>query len=396
MKGRHASRLWLCALYLSHGNVACSSDETTANATMFGAPAATTPTDIGRVGDGALDAQLEAIRGKYRLPALIGVSFGADTVHEVGVTGVRALGRAELATVDDSWHIGSLTKSMTAVLAAMLVERGHIAWTTTIAESFPDLTPSALEVYGSIRLEELLTHTGMITENRTAAPSWASLRDSKKDIRAQRRQLVTEYLALPPQAERGSFSYSSAGYVVAGAMLEAAANASWEDLMQLLLFEPLGLTSSGFGAPGSSNRCDQPWGHVEREGGFLSLPPSPNADDPLAMGPAGTVHAPIADLIRYFRLHLDPARFGAALLSAESLTRLHTPAPGTKSASGWGAPNPGSLTHAGSNNAWFAYAYLDQNRKLGAFSCTNAGGSEADAATFATIQVLLDRARDAL
>lgn len=376
--------------------MACDGDETPAAEPMFGAPAATTPTDIGHVGDGALDAQLEAIRGKYRLPALIGVSFGPDDVHEVGVTGQRSLGHAELATVDDSWHIGSLTKSMTAVLAAMLVERGRIGWTTTIAEAFPELSASALEVYGSIRLEELLTHTGTITGNRLAAPSWASLRDSKNDIRAQRRQLVAEYLALPPETERGNFLYSSAGYVVAAAMLEAAANASWEVLMQQLLFEPLGLTSTGFGAPGSADHCDQPWGHVRREGGFLSVPPGPNADDPLAMGPAGTVHAPVADLIRYFRLHLEPARFGAALLSAESLSRLYTPAPGTSSASGWGVPKVGELTHAGSNNAWYAYVYLDQNRKIGAFTCTNAGGSEADAATFAALQVLLDRARDVL
>lgn len=95
------------------------------------------------------------------------------------------------------------------------------------------------------------------------------------------------------------------------------------------------------------------------------------------MGPAGTVHAPLPALLSYFRLHLDPEGIGNTLLSVESLTRLHTPAPGTISASGWGAPQGGILTHAGSNGAWYCFIRLDVSQMLGVLTCTNAGVNEA-------------------
>lgn len=231
----------LCALPAIALTAGCGADESSSTVALLGPAAATTPTGSGSVGDGELASRLEAIRGKYRLPALIGMSFGPDEIHEIGVTGVRALGHSEPATTDDDWHIGSLTKSMSATIAAMLVERGRIAWNTTIADSFPELAPSVLAQYGSIRLEELLTHTAGITQDRTAPPGWDALRSSNVDLRAQRRQLVAEYLALPPGAERGAYAYSSAGYVIAGAMLESASDASWEQLLEELLLAPLGI-----------------------------------------------------------------------------------------------------------------------------------------------------------
>jgi len=42
-------------------------------------------------------------------------------------------------TIDDRFHIGSDTKAMTSLLAAMLVEGGKIRWDSTVAEIFPEL-----------------------------------------------------------------------------------------------------------------------------------------------------------------------------------------------------------------------------------------------------------------
>ena len=49
-------------------------------------------------------------------------------------------------TVNDRFHLGSDTKAMTALLAAMLVEEGKIRWNSTMLEVFPELAAKMAEV----------------------------------------------------------------------------------------------------------------------------------------------------------------------------------------------------------------------------------------------------------
>jgi D-alanyl-D-alanine carboxypeptidase len=53
---------------------------------------------------------------------------------------------------------------------------------------------------------------------------------------------VSRVLSSALEAERGGYLYSNAGYVVAGAMLEAAGGAPWEELVAREVFAPLGLS----------------------------------------------------------------------------------------------------------------------------------------------------------
>ena len=365
---------------------------------MLGAPPAVHPTDVGRAGDGALADQLELIRGTHRLPALAAVTFSPDGVVEMGVSGVRALGHTELVTADDEWHVGSLTKSMTATLAAILVEEGRLGWRTTVGDIFPDL-PRRAE-YDAVTLTDLLTNSSGMTGDATSAPSWGGLATSAQSLRAQRRQLTKEYLAMAPSSVRGTFSYSNAGYIVAGAMLEEVTGEAWEDLLTRLVFAPLDMKSAGFGPPSGAEPVAEPWGHAIADDGFGPTPPGPAADNPPAIGPAGTVHASLADLARYYRVHLgngDAAGSGAApLLSSASLAFLHQPAPGTFYACGWGVAERSwaggvALQHDGSNNFWYADVWLAPSRGFGVLVVTNGGGLRASTATNDAATMLITR-----
>jgi CubicO group peptidase (beta-lactamase class C family) len=185
---------------------------------LLGPPAAVRPAGPGRLGDRTLNDQLEPIRVNHRLPALAAVTFGPDGMIESGAVGVRALGHPDLVGPDDQWHIGSLTKSMTATVAAILIEQGRIDWKTAIAQVFPDL-PMRSE-YKPVTLTDLLTNSSGMTPDATSAPSWGSLGGTTLSLREQRRRLAEEYLAMKPSPPVGVFNYSNAGYIVEGAMLE--------------------------------------------------------------------------------------------------------------------------------------------------------------------------------
>jgi hypothetical protein len=114
-------------------------------------------------GDPRLVAVLETVRQKFQLPALGGALVGRDGTMAVGVVGERVKGRTEQATIDDSWHLGSDTKAMTAAMIAALVEQKKLSWDTRLSDVFPDLNLPADK--GAITLLELLSHRAGLPAN---------------------------------------------------------------------------------------------------------------------------------------------------------------------------------------------------------------------------------------
>src|SRR5215510_9039420 len=80
---------------------------------------------------------IEAIRKKHELPALAIMVVKDGKICDRAATGVRKFGNPARVTTNDVFHIGSCTKSMTATLAAILIEEGKLRWDLTLAEVFP-------------------------------------------------------------------------------------------------------------------------------------------------------------------------------------------------------------------------------------------------------------------
>ena len=346
--------------------------------------------------EATLEAVLEPIRLDHGVPALAAMAVHQYRLVEMAATGARAVGYPEQTTEHDLWHIGSLTKAMTATLAAVLVERGVVSWDSTVGEVLPDLVGSMQEVFVDVRLDELLYHTAGLVENVSRAPSWSSLFTDQSPIIEQRRRFAAELLALPPDSERGTYNYTNAGYIVAGAMLEELTGESWEALVRREVFDRLGMESTGFGAPGSSSTRDQPWGHHGSAGYYSPVAPGPYADNPAALGPAGTVHVSLADYAEFMIEHLAGARGEGELVSAGAFEKLHTPSPGSRYALGWVVEervwaNGRVLLHVGSNNMWRAVVWLAPERNLGFYAVTNAADDASGAATEAAVDALIAR-----
>jgi CubicO group peptidase (beta-lactamase class C family) len=354
------------------------------------------PDEPGRAGDGKLAEALEFVRDAHDLPALAGMIVHKGGIVEVAAVGTRVAAGSELVTVDDLWHIGSITKSMTATVVARLVERGELSWSTTVSQALPDLIGEMRSEYADVTLAELMSHTAGLREEIHEVPIWQRLSvDVGPGTGEERHEWAAQLLMLDPMS-RGEHLYTNAGYIVAGAMLEAISGRSWEMLLEQEVFEPLGITTGGFGAPGRSGIRDQPWGHSREGGNWIPLPPGPGADNPAAIGPAGTVHISMADLALYALAHLEGAQGNGGLLEHESFERLHTAAPGTAYAKGWGlAEQPWTggvaLAHTGSNNRWYARLWLAPERDFGFFTVTNAAGDPGEDGTDAAAVLLIER-----
>ena len=353
--------------------------------------------DAGVAGDGGLDAVLERVRTEHGLPALGAVLIKDNEIVEIGVVGVRAAGSTEPVTTGDRWHLGSIAKSMTATVAAVLVEQGLIEWSTTVGEVLSDLAESTRPEFADVRLEELLSQTAGLPTNERKVISFSTFRSKTEPTRADRRQWAAEILALPPESPRGVHCYGNPNYIVVGAMLEEVSGELWEDLIQRILFEPLGMTSTGFGAPGTVGEIpDEPRGHTRRNGAWVAYQPRATADNAPAVGPAGTVHSTLADFARYMAAHLAGARGAGGLVTADTFAKLHTPWPGTNYALGWSVGEQSwaggvSLQHFGTNGVWCANMWIAPERGFAMLAVTNADDGAGRDCTSDVIDALIDR-----
>lgn len=334
--------------------------------------------------DPQLQRELGQIRGQASAPALAVARVGKGGVEAFAVSGERQPGGAEV-TRSDRWHLGSETKAMTATLAAALVEQGSIEWDTRLVEVFPKL--QAARGWEQVTLEDLLAHRGGAPEqlDRTHAALWQQLWDAKGG-RVGRRLLVKSLLAEPPAGRRGDVRYSNAGYAMAAAMLEQRAGASYSALIESHVFAPLEMKGCGVGVPGRRGGA-APRGHLTTPDGKL-LPMQPDnpsaAGIPAAMEPAGAVHCTIDGWGAFLAAHLQGAAGQEGYLKKETWRRLHRGVPGGY-ALGWQV-GKGTLqtrgvvlTHKGSNNLWYAVAWMLPGRGEAYVAVTNAASDRARA-----------------
>lgn len=356
------------------------------------------PPAVGLQGDGRLGELTRWTKDTYGVPAMGVVVVIDGQVVDQAAEGLRSADDIVAVTVTDRWHLGSLTKSMTATLAAALVEQSVLSWETTPLDVWPELDQSIHPSLRSITLRQLLSHTAGI-RRVNAAPSQYG--DAAAGTRVEkRRAFAAELLAETPSSPVGTESYSNGGYIIAGAMMETLMTASWENLMSDYVFAPLSMNETGFGAPGTAALLNEPYGHWDSGNRYDPVPPGPDADNPQVFGPAGTVHSTFADYAKYIAAHVDGANGVDGFITAASFDTLHTPVD-NGSALGWGVidseefPGRTELAHSGSNGRWFAVVRILPELDGGALLVVNAGGSAAEDAIDELAGILAERYRNA-
>lgn len=345
-------------------------------------PAPTESPELQRVADDAVRA------------GLVGVVVGHLTLEVRGhqAAGLRRLGSAERVRTGDPFLIGSTTKAMTSLIAARLVERGALAWTTTLGEALPALAPAMLDAYRSVTLEQLLTHRGGlvafdnpddVARFETYLSNDAASPLAMPATLAGRQRVFAQWVLAQPSPDgvapgRG-FLYSNAGYALAAMVLEARADRPYAALFEQELAQPLGVPVRW--VPADEAAKDRPAGHAGQPGQLAPLPP----DDRLrarwaeVLRPAGVDTAATADdFARWLHWHLLALRGKPTPLPEGYLHRLRSLAEGDYGL-GWialkldGRP---VLVHDGAYTGFCALAVIDTAGRSASFAFTNTGVEE--------------------
>lgn len=275
---------------------------------------------------------LAPIIQKRDVPGMAAAVVQSGETVALGVAGVRTRGKGDKIAAADRFHIGSDTKAITAMLCGILVDEGKLKWGQNLGETFPELKKSMHGQYLAVTLEQILTHRGGAPGALEKDALWGQLWQHQGTPTSARRLLLQGVTSKLPEAPPGTkFIYSNAGFSIAGHMAEKVTGKAWEDLVRDKIFRPLGMTTAGFGAPGTTAKNDQPRGH-KADG--TPVEPGPAADNPVAIGPAGIVHCSLGDWAKFVAANLPSAK--TKLVKPKTLEKLHTPVSGDpKYAMGW-------------------------------------------------------------
>ena len=132
-----------------------------------------------------LQSTLRQLRSDTGLTGVAAAVMTDGRFKGVAVDGERRRGTGVAVTVDDRWHAGSIAKSMTATLMAVLEREGQLSFDTALPELLPGIEMA--DGWRPCTLQHLLTHTAGAPANFP----WKVLKvwpDSAEELVAARRR----------------------------------------------------------------------------------------------------------------------------------------------------------------------------------------------------------------
>ena len=177
--------------------------------------------------------------------------------------GVTTAGGSEKVNNDTLFPIGSCTKAFSAAVLGKLVDEGKVGWDDKVSAHLPDFRMYDPWITEHVTVRDMLCH-------RTGTMRCIRLlyKDLIFDSDYQLKRI--EYLR-PVSDFRTQFGYNNPHFIVAGKVAEAAAGASWSELVRTRLFEPLGMNHSyaslNMMRQKESTNISSP--HANLDGGFV-------------------------------------------------------------------------------------------------------------------------------
>lgn len=196
--------------------------------------------------DAGVSRKLEALMDQYhaldQFQGAVLVSQNNEIVFEKGY------GEADREwhipnTSDTKFRLGSATKTFTASLTMRLVQEGLLKLSGMVSEYLPDYRP---DTGRTITIHHLLTHSSGIQLPDMALEEYWSFFQNEWSTDELVTKLCSGDLIFDPGTR---FSYSSAGFMLLGAIIEEVTGITYEGALDKYIFGPYGLVGTGVDDP---------------------------------------------------------------------------------------------------------------------------------------------------
>jgi CubicO group peptidase (beta-lactamase class C family) len=190
--------------------------------------------------DDALRAELDRYIAKL---AAAGVFSGTVLVARDDAPvyqGSAGMADEETGTVnglDTKFNLGSMNKMFTAIAIGQLVEQGTLSLDQPAGAYLPDLPA---EIAGTVTIHHLLTHTSGLGD--FFGPEFERVKDSLRSPRDYFPLFIDKPLRFEPGTD---WAYSNGGFILLGAIVEAASGMDYFDYIREHIYEPAEMNASG-------------------------------------------------------------------------------------------------------------------------------------------------------
>jgi len=165
----------------------------------------------------------------------VAITSGGRVVYETGF-GSRDLASGRRVGPTTPFYIASTTKSLTALAAVLVAERGELDLDAPMVRYLPNAAlPEGVEAE-SIRVEDLITLTHGLSQE---GPVVLRTAYTGEFTRAELLSLLRYH---PPTGNAGQFEYGNLGFNLLGLVLESGSDGSWKEVVAREVTRPLGMT----------------------------------------------------------------------------------------------------------------------------------------------------------
>jgi CubicO group peptidase (beta-lactamase class C family) len=308
----------------------------------------------------ALYAEIAAAQSEGKLPSVNGGVIRDGALVWTGARGRFASAAGVLPGPDVQYRIGSITKTLTAILVMQCRDDGLLSLNDAMGKHLPGIA------FGDRTIRQLLAHSGGMNAE-PEGPWWERNPGVSFD---ELTAAMDESQAVGPADRR--HHYSNLGYGLLGEVVARLRSQPWIDLAQTRILDPLGMKRTTYfpSTPAAEGFSVHPFSG--------QLVPEP-AYDSGAMAPAGQLWSTIEDLARYASFWIDPV---PEVLSRDTVEEMAAPVAsdpreGLTASYGLGlrliADDPHLLIgHTGSMPGFLAGLFVDRVRRIGAVTLGNA------------------------
>jgi CubicO group peptidase (beta-lactamase class C family) len=263
---------------------------------------------------GDIRAYIEAGMKTWGIPGLAVAVVKDDELIFAEGFGVRRLDENQPVNEHTLFGVASTTKAMTAATLAILVDEGLISWDDRVIDHLPNFRLSDRFATENATIRDLLTHrvgVGRMTGNRI---QYMTHRD-RSDIIYRMRYHDFE------QPFRQGYVYSNVMYMVAGQIVEAVTDTTWDDFLVERIFRPIGMHRSNTSITQFTEGENAAWPHQEIDGEVVAIPRR-NFDN---VGPSASVNTSAYEMARWMRLQLgEPGVYeGNRLISDQQMREMY-------------------------------------------------------------------------
>jgi CubicO group peptidase (beta-lactamase class C family) len=230
-----------------------------------------------------------------KISGSVGLSLGVLHEGEVIYTdnvGFRDVEDGVRPDSDTIYHLGSLTKALTAACMAILVEQKKLDWNSKLLDILPRFHQTNKEVEEKSDLTDLLAHRMGLASRINY---WCQM---NQQLLFPASEAVNVLGALETTGPfRKSMRYNNWTYACAADIIEHATGQGFSDFLNHHFLEPLGLKRTTLGVPSSENYASTYM--VLDDGTPYKLPP-PALNSGKLLASAGAAKSSVNDLLKFY------------------------------------------------------------------------------------------------